>query len=403
MTNPRLLHLPALLAAAVFFAAPPFGSSAPTEDFEQALSTIKAVGPEGQGNAEASAAWQILSGSDASAILPLLGAMETSGPLTQNWLRSAIEVIVERELAEDAALPEAELGSFLFDVRQSPQARRLAFDLLSRIDGGTAERLVPGFLNDPATELRRDAVQLLIDQGNSLLASEDKAAAILVYRQALNAARDVDQVELIARQLREKLEQEVDLPRHFGFLMHWKVIGPFDNTGREGFAATFPPESEINLSSTYPGKEGEEISWQPHVSTDPSGKVDLNQPFGPLKEVTAYAFTEYEASQAGPAELRLGCKNAWKIWFNGKLLFGRDEYHRGQRIDQYKLPVQLEKGTNTILVKLCQNEQEETWTTEWEFKLRVCDATGTAILAPDRPPTPRPAEPTRRGRPSPDQ
>ena len=87
-------------------------------------------------------------------------------------------------------------------------------------------------------------------------------------------------------------------------------------------------------------------------------------------------------------ELRLGCKNAWKIWLNGELLFGRDEYHRGMSIDQYQLPAQLKEGKNTILVKLCQNEQTEQWTVEWQFQLRVCDATGTAVLAANRLPTP---------------
>ena len=107
--------------------------------------------------------------------------------------------------------------------------------------------------------------------------------------------------------------------------------------------------------------------------------VDFNEPYGSLKEVTGYAHTTFISASDQPAELRLGCKNAWKIWLNGKLVFGRDEYHRGMRIDQYKLPVQLKKGANIILIKACQNEQKEVWTVQWQFQLRVCDATGTAI------------------------
>jgi hypothetical protein len=75
----------------------------------------------------------------------------------------------------------------------------------------------------------------------------------------------------------------------------------------------------------------------------------------------------------------LGCKNAWKIWLNGTLLFSRDEYHRGQKMDQYKLKCRLKKGPNDLLVKCCQNEQTESWTVEWEFQLRVCDGAGTGI------------------------
>jgi hypothetical protein len=32
---------------------------------------------------------------------------------------------------------------------------------------------------------------------------------------------------------------------------------------------------------------------------------------------------------------------------------------------------------------------KEKWTVEWEFQLRVCDATGTAILSTGRPATPK--------------
>ena len=96
--------------------------------------------------------------------------------------------------------------------------------------------------------------------------------------------------------------------------------------------------------------------------------------------------TEFVSETARPAELRLGCKNAWKVWLNGKLLFSRDEYHRGMQIDQYRMPVELEAGRNTILVKACQNEQVESWTVEWEFQLRVCDKLGTALLSATTPP-----------------
>ncbi len=99
------------------------------------------------------------------------------------------------------------------------------------------------------------------------------------------------------------------------------------------------------------------------------------------KSAVGYAAADFFSESDRPAEIRIGCKNGWKVWLNGELLFARDEYHRGAKLDQYKLPCQLKKGKNMILVKCCQNEQKEQWTVEWEFQLRVCDATGTAILA----------------------
>jgi len=168
------------------------------------------------------------------------------------------------------------------------------------------------------------------------------------------------------------------LTRHFGFLVDWQMAGPFHNKDRAGFAAVFGPEKNAALSVTYDGMKGK-VKWQPYSTDDEYGMVDFNKPYGDLKEVTGYAQTEFVSLTDRPAELRLGCKNAWKIWLNGELVFERDEYHRGMRIDQYQLPVQLEKGSNTILVKACQNEQVEDWTVQWQFQLRVCDATGTAI------------------------
>src|SRR6185436_3406270 len=89
---------------------------------------------------------------------------------------------------------------------------------------------------------------------------------------------------------------------------------------------------------------------------------------------------DFVSERAQPVELRLGGKNSWKVWLNGKYLFGRDEYHLNEEIDQYRMPVQLEAGRNTILVKVCQNAQTEDWAEEWEFQLRVTDSLGTPIL-----------------------
>jgi hypothetical protein len=371
----RRIFLPLALLASL---ATSVASASPEID------ALLAVAPEGKGNAGATAAWKTLSASEPSEIIAILEATEGANPLAANWLRSAAEVIVARTLSSGGALPVAELGEFLLDTGGNPHARRMAFELIQKADATLADTLVPGLLGDPSNELRREAVQKLIGKGKALLEGDTKAAGAVVLRQALGAARDVDQVNVIAEALREQGGM-VDLPMHFGFVMDWKVIGPFDNTGGAGFDTVFPPEKEITLDAEYEGKGGAKARWIDYVTRDEFGMVDINKPLSPLKEVTAYAYTVFEAAEARPVELRLGCKNAWKVWLNGELLFGRDEYHRGMKIDQYLMPAQLKAGENTLLVKLCQNEQTESWTVEWQFQLRVCDATGTAILAVNRP------------------
>ncbi len=366
------------------------------EPWTAPLATLRQIGAEGAGNAEAATAWNELAAQGPEILVPVLSAMDGAGPLSRNWMRSAVETVFERERKAESPLPGEAIKTFLLDRANEPNARRLAFELYAKLSPEDAAALVPDFADDPSPALRRDAVSKLLDEGKAQLEAGEKEKALATLGQALDAAREVDQINTIAKLLREQPGQKVDLPKHFGFLSRWHLAAPFDNSGRSGFDQVFPPEEGVDLASEYEGKDGQKVKWQEHATPHDYGMVDFNQPYGPLKQVVGYAYTEFNAAEARDAELRLGCKNAWKVWFNGEFLFGRDEYHRGQRIDQYSLPVKLKQGKNTILVKACQNEQEQDWTAQWEFQLRVCDATGTAILATDRQPTPEKAAPTRR-------
>lgn len=354
------------------------------------IAAIHKVGSEALNNVGAGKAVAILSRGGADQLPRLLLAMNPANELAANYLRSAVDAIVDRTLAAKGKVPVAEVRAFLLDAANTPRARRLAYEILARVTPEDAAKLLPGFANDPSVELRFDAVELLIASANTLKEAKETEGAAKVYQKALDAARDQKQIYTIAGELRS-LGVAVDLPRHFGFLTHWKAIGPFDNSNLAGFETVYPPEKELELTHEYDGKSGR-VKWMDISTKEEYGMVDLNPALGELKEVTGYATAEFNSPLEGPAELRLGCKNGWKVWFNSEFIFGRDEYHRGARIDQYRLPVNLKKGSNKILLKVCQNAEVKDWTKEWEFQLRVCDATGTAILATDRPPS-GPAEP----------
>lgn len=356
------------------------------QEMTAAIADIAKVGPEGQGNEIAGRAWQELVKSGATAIPLILIGMDDVNDLAANYLRSAVDAIADRDLQAGGKLPQAELEAFLADTSHHPRARRLAYELIASVSPETAKKLLPNFVNDPSLELRRDAVELLIGKADIANASKDADGAKAIFQEALGFARDTTQIKKIVAEL-GKLGQKVDLPRHFGFLTHWLVIGPFDNSEMVGFDTIYPPETEINLDAEYDGKSGK-VKWLEAATGDAYGMLDVNPICGEAKEVLAYAFSEFESEKAQSVELRLGSKNGWKIWVNGKLIFGRDEYHRGARLDQYRLPIQLQPGKNAILVKVCQNDVVQDWTKEWEFQLRVSDASGKAILATNRLPTP---------------
>ena len=374
---PRLMFVP----AAAFALLAPLRVTVHALDVAVEPSSMKLmmIGREGAGNEEASEAWKRVVAYGPKALPLLLSQTGRGGPVADNWLRLACDTITDAALRGKQPVPIAEIEAFLKDTRNPASARQLAFDLIGKADAVLADKIEPGLVNDPVQELRRGGVQRLIDQAKKQATPTGRMSAKEIFLQALDAVRDEDQTNEIAGELK-KLGTAVDLPKHFGFLMKWNVIGPFDNTERKGFAEVFAPEREVKLDAEYDGKSGR-VKWKPFESKDDRGKLDFNKPLGSLKEVTAYAVTAFDSPTERDAELRLGCKNGWKVWLNGVLLFNRDEYHRGAQMDQYKMRCHLKKGANTILVKCCQNEQTEQWTVEWEFQLRVCDSTGSAILA----------------------
>lgn len=373
------------LALQVFITAPILAEWTPA-DLDESIQSINAIHREGAGNEAAGAAWQQIARAPVDAIPHILAGMNRAGPLSMNALRVAAETVAARAEGNGQPLPQFALARFILDTSNHPRARALAFEMIQRQDPAAADLMLRSLLNDPSNSLRRQAVAQLIAAGEAALQTGRRETSGVMFRQALEHARDVDQIQFLSRHL-EEFGHPVDLPTLFGFITDWKVIGPFDNSNREGFERVYPPEREIDLDAAYPGKKGN-VSWTALSTDDPYGMLDINKAYpGMIKDVTAYAHAEFVSGfdSERPVELRLGCKNAWKVWLNGEFLFGRDEYHRGRKIDQYIMKTRLRPGPNQILVKICQNEQVEDWTVEWEFQLRVCDDTGRAVLALNRP------------------
>lgn len=349
---------------------------------EKLLTRIKAVSKEGAGNQEAGAAWKELIGQGSDAILPTLSAMDDATPFAANWLRSAITALAEKEKAAGRKLPADKLEAFLKDTKHNPGARRIAYELVLDADVKAPERLLPMFLNDSSAEMRRDAVAAAVVKAEKLSGDEAKTE----YLRLFSAVRDEDQAKKIATAL-DKLDARPDFKKHFGLITEWKLAGPFDSTKGAGFDKAYEPEKKVDLAAVYKGKGDVEVKWTPYtapvdakeVEVEKVGMVDLNKGLSKHKDSAAYAFTVVESEADRPVELRFSCICGIKVFLNGKQLYAREEYHHGQRFDQYVAPATLKAGKNEILVKICQNNQTEPWAQLWQFQLRISDATGGAV------------------------
>lgn len=375
------LSAPLRLATSFLTTALVAVAAARADDPTALIETIQSVEPFGEGNVAAGDAVEALSACDAAALPEILDALEEANPLAENWLRAAFETIADRTLAAGDDLPRDELEAFVVDRGQYHRARRLAYEWLLKADPTAADRLVPQMIDDPATELRREAVARLIREAEQL----DGDRAVEVYREALTAAVDGDQVQTIAVALGDA-GVEVDLVRQFGLMLDWHVIGPFNNHDGVGFDAVYPPEEEVKLDAAYKGQLGE-VRWERLTGKSPRGifepvevgVFDLAALTGPHKGACTYATTTVGVDQAQPVEFRIATPNAWKLWVNGELLFGHEEYHRGMRFDQYTVLGELRAGQNRILLKVCQNEQTEDWAQDWEFQFRICNPAGQPL------------------------
>lgn len=335
---------------------------------------ITQVGPKGAGNDKLVKNWHLVDSMSSSDIPRLLKIMNQANNLGDNWARAAVFQILEN--AGKEVLPKDETIAFIKDQNNQGSSRRAAYEFINYVSPQVAQSLVSAFIDDPEPTLRREAVELLLTQADNLVIKEQ---AIEAYEYALEKARDVDQIESASKSL-DELGKPINITERMGFLTGWQVIGPFDNSSRGGFNEIYSPEIGSDfLKKAHTGKNGS-VQWQTFSTTDRLGLLDLNQPFGHIKEVLCYAYSEFESSLDQRVQFRIGSKNAWKLWINQELVFARDEYHRGAtRVDQFILDGNLKKGKNQILVKVCQNEQTESWTKQWEFCFRITDLSGSPI------------------------
>jgi len=341
------------------------------------LGRIKAVGKEGAGNPDAARAWRELVQLGPTVLFDVLAGIDDADAVSANWLRSAVDAIAERELNAGRALPAKALQAFVTDTKNSGAGRHLAYEWLARVDKTAPGRLLPGMLNDPGRELRRDAIDFALEKARALKAPAQKEAAVAAFKELLTAARDQDQVDAIAKELKER-GVAVDLQKQFNLIGRWLLLGPFDNTKMAGFDKAYPPEQGIDVHADYAGKNGK-IRWIEHTTADPYGMVDLNSALGKNMGAVGYALAEVDSPAERQVELRAGSDNAIKIFLNGKLIVSREEYHHGMRMDQYVGVGTLKKGRNRILVKVCQDEQMASFAQSWGFQLRVCDSLGGAV------------------------
>ena len=136
------------------------------------------------------------------------------------------------------------------------------------------------------------------------------------------------------------------------FVNFWQIVGTFDNTDCQGIDRVYEPEKDADLNRTYVNARGDTLKWK-SASADTNGILDFVKNFGEYENVVAYAQTTIQAKKSVEVPILFGSDDAPVIWVNGEEVH-REHIHRSAKPASDLLFVRLKRGTNTILVKVCQ-------------------------------------------------
>lgn len=138
-----------------------------------------------------------------------------------------------------------------------------------------------------------------------------------------------------------------------GVLVQWDVLGPLNPIGTMSpFDSRFAPEqSASNPTSVTVTTERGTSEWQPHVSTDPGGRVWLSDLFGRTDSMVTYLATQYRSNAAVPATLFIGSDDSVTVWLNGVLVHANN-VNRGMSLYQDTVTINLRAGDNVFLFKV---------------------------------------------------
>ncbi len=164
-------------------------------------------------------------------------------------------------------------------------------------------------------------------------------------------------------------EKATELIQQTGFVMEdaWMTLGPFDNVDGIGFNTPYIPENlpKIDGNIQYEGLNGL-VSWRKYTDDFLNGYINLRHN---ANWSVAYAFSTVFCPDEREVEFRFDSNDQGKVWVNGIEVHAHTRAYSAD-IDRDIIPITLNPGKNSILVKVCE-EYDGTG-----FYLRITDKEG---------------------------
>jgi len=128
----------------------------------------------------------------------------------------------------------------------------------------------------------------------------------------------------------------------------WHFIGPFEDARGAGFHAVYPPEQEIDLAKSYPGKDGKAVGWKEYLNFPIGPRLQSRTLFADAQNACVYFYYPIEVRTAQTLPVRFAGQEWLKVWLNGKqvlsLTFPQNQEPTAQ--------LDLQPGVNRLLLKV---------------------------------------------------
>lgn len=239
---------------------------------------------------------------------------------------------------------------------QNADERKLILAAMPNAPDIKTLQLVLPMLED--NDVKAEAAQAIFQISSAIWGTNPSEAKNALNKIITTASDDSLRKQALA------LIKQID--KSIAYITEWSVAGPYFKEGINYdvlFNTPFPPE-ENNAN----------VIWRPiRAGTNPKQPyvIDLLKFFGGEQRV-AYARVFIYSPAEQNARLEFGSDDGAKVWFNRKLIYSIN-VARPITPDSDKVNVTLQKGWNSLMLKITQNNQG------WEFCVKLVKQDGTPI------------------------
>ena len=166
----------------------------------------------------------------------------------------------------------------------------------------------------------------------------------------------------------DMLEKSHEIVKTTGYIIDtaWMLLGPFDSEDGIGINKIYINEHlpKMDFSLDYKGKYGQE-RWRKHTDKLVDNYIQISDEG---KWGVYYAYATVNSPGEQEIEIQFSVYDLSKLWVNGLLVFELQNRRRNE--GKFTIPVTLNPGKNSILVKISEVRKGE------GFSLQITDQNG---------------------------